>query len=375
MRCGLPLLLTLALQAAVGQSPTPASDANAKALVREGVAAQQRGDSQTAIQAFRKALATDPAMVEAHVALGEALAASGQMDAAIEEDSKALALAPENSAARTNLGLAYFRKGDTLHAREQLETLHAARPTDVPAAVLLGYVYIKLGRAAEVVDLLKPLEPGHESNMDLEYVLAFSMIQSGNDKEGDPRMERVAQAKHSASAYVIAGSAHLSRSQMADARTDLTAALKIDPSIPGLSTMIGQAEYGLGNMAAATAAFQVGLRADPRDFNANLDLGAIRLKENKPDEARPLLELALELQPTVPLARLEMAKLDELSGRYADAVVLLEALVKAEPDWMDPHWDLANAYYELNRPEEGRRERSIAQELKMRQAPDTPMAK
>jgi Tfp pilus assembly protein PilF len=213
---------------------------------------------------------------------------------------------------------------------------------------------------------LTPLEPGHESNTDLEYVLAFSLIQSGKEKEGVPRMEKVAQATHSASAYVIAGADLLHRSDMSDARTDLDAAMKVDPSIPGLATMAGQARYAMGDMAAATAAFQAALRQNPRDFNANLELGAIRLKERDLDDARPLLELALELQPTFPMARLEMAKLDETDGKYAEAEVILEDLVKAEPNWMDAHWELATAYLELDRPEDGKRERIIAQELKLR---------
>jgi Flp pilus assembly protein TadD len=118
------------------------------------------------------------------------------------------------------------------------------------------------------------------------------------------------------------------------------------------------------DMAAATAAFQVALRANPADPTANLDLGAIRLAEGDSADARPLLELALQLQPRVPLARMEMAKLDVVTGHYTEAAAILEDLVKAEPNWADAHWELASVYTELNRPVEGRRERTIAQQLR-----------
>jgi protein O-GlcNAc transferase len=368
MRGVFSFVLALCLQAP-GQSSKVAAGTDAKKLSRLGAAARQHGDFQSAIDNFRKALAIDPKLMEAHLGLGEALAATGQLDAAIEEDLLVVDADPGDAVAQKDLGSAYYQKGDLVHARQQFEALHEAEPKDVTAAVLLSSVYVKMGRASQVVEMLRPLEAGHENNMELEYVLGFSLIQTGSDKEGVSRMERVAKATNSASAYLIAGSALLNRGQASNARADLIAAMKLDPHTPGLSTLLGQAEYALGDMAAATTSFEEALRADPRDFNANLDLGAILLKESRRDEARPLLELALELQPTVPLARMEMAKLDELSSRYAEAAAILEELVKAEPNWMDAHWELASAYYELNRPEDGKRERTIAQDLRAKRTP------
>jgi tetratricopeptide (TPR) repeat protein len=162
---------------------------------------------------------------------------------------------------------------------------------------------------------------------------------------------------------------------MLAARIDLDAAMQLDPSIPGLATMAGQARYAMLDMKESALAFQAALRQNPRDFNANLDLGAIRLKERDLENARPLLELALELQPASPLARLEMAKLNETTGRYAEAAATLEDLVKAEPNWVDAHWELAAAYIELHRAEEGKRERMIAQQLRFAQQKAEPESK
>jgi tetratricopeptide (TPR) repeat protein len=362
-------------QALTGQPNQQPSSAEADAFLRAGIAAQQRGDNRSAIGDFQKALAIHPEMVEAHSGLGAALAATGQFDAAIDEDMRALAAAPDNTGARANLGMAYYSKGDLARARQQLEMAHSAAPGDARVAVMLGYVYIKLGREAEAVDLLDPLEPGNKDNMDLEYVLAFSLIQSGKDKEGVPLMEKVARATHRADAYVIAGSAHLQRSEMDSALPDLEAAMHLDATIPGLSTMLGQAQYALGNMSAATLSYQKALRANPRDFDANIGLGAIRLKEKNYESARPLLELALALRPTVPLARLEIAKLDDATGRYTEAVATLEELVKAEPNYFDAHWELADAYFQLDRPQDGKRERMLAQQILARQHSDEPVAK
>ena len=239
MRASYFLLFTLGFHAAAGQTAKPATPAGE--LLRAGIAAEQHGDNRAAIEDFRKALALQPKMVEARAGLGEALAATGQFDEAIAQDLQALEGAPDKNAVRMNLATAYFKKNDLANARVQGERVHAAAPSDIAAAVLLGSIYIKMGREAEAVDLLAPLEQGHETDMELEYMLGFGLIQTGRDKEGVPRMEKVAQARHLASAYLIAGASHLHNGEMEGARADLDAAMKLDPRIPGLATMAGQA--------------------------------------------------------------------------------------------------------------------------------------
>jgi tetratricopeptide (TPR) repeat protein len=369
------LVLALGLHAAHGQAPPQAAADDVDGLMGAAVAAQQHGDNQSAIENFRKALAIRPDILEARAGLGAALAASGQLDAAIAEYTTVLDAAPDKTAVRLNLGTVYYKKGDLAHAREQFEAVHVAKPVDVPAAVMLGYVYNKMGRYAEAVDLLTPLEPGHDSNMELEYALAFGLIQTGNVKDGVPRMEKVAKTTNRADAYVIAGAALLSRHEMKSARIDLEAAIHLDPSIPGVASMAGQASYAMDDFNTAALYFQTALRQNPRDFDANLDLGAIRFQEQKFEDARPLLELALELQPSSPIARLEMAKLNVSMEKNAEAAAVLEDLIKAAPNWMEAHWALSTAYYGLHRPDDGKRERLIAQELKLHQQDNAPDAK
>jgi tetratricopeptide (TPR) repeat protein len=327
---------------------------------------------KSAIAAFRRALVAEPGNLEAHIGLGEALDAAGETDAAIEEDTRALAIAPGSAQARMNLGLVYYKKGDLSHARSEFETVHAAQPNDLKAATLLGYTYNKMDRPLGTVELLSPLEAGHESNNELEYGLAYALIEAGRGDEGAPRMEKVAAATHSADAWVIAGASWLNRSKMSEARTDLDAALKLNPSIPGLYTMDAEAHYAMGDAEIAMERYGEGLKADPMDFTANLDLGDIRLDKGDLEGARPLLELAYQLQPGFPRARLEMAKVKEMSGNYAEAATMLEALVKAEPHWLAPHWELSSVYFKLDRQEEGKREREIVKKLQIEQNEKAP---
>jgi tetratricopeptide (TPR) repeat protein len=366
-------ILFLGAAALHAQQAPPSAEADEH--LRNGVDAQQRGDVNTAINEYREALAIEPKLLEARANLGAALAAAGQFDAAIDEDNRALEQVPGNIALRKNLGLAYYKKGDMVHARTEFAAVNAARPSDIATAVLLGYADVKLEKGQEAATLLTPLESGHESNMDLEYVLAYAQILAGKQAEGLPRMEKVARATQSADAYFLAGSARLPRREFKEARADFDAALELNPALPGLWTEAGQARDAMGDTDAARTAFESALREDPKDFLANLYLGTMKLKQRDLDAARPLLTLALQLQPTMPEARFQMAKLNSMAGNNADAAATLEDLVKSDPKWLDPHIELAALYYKLHRPEDGAHEREIVKQIEAEEQKTGPQNK
>jgi len=367
------VILLVGVVAAQAQQAPPSAGADEH--LRNGVEAQRRGDVNSAINEYRQALAIEPGMLEARANLGAALAASGQFDAAIDEDYRALNQAPGNISLKKNLGLAYYKKGDMVHARTEFEVVHAARPSDIGTAILLGYADIKLEKGSEAATMLTPLEAGHESDMDFEYVLAYALMLAGKQAEGLPRMEKVAQTTRSADAYFLAGSARLARREFKEARADLDAALGLNPALPGLWTQAGQARDALGDTDAALPAFEAALRLDSKDLMANLYLGTMKLKQRDLDGARPLLTLALQLQPTMPQARFQMAKLNSMSGNYAEAATSLEDLVKEDPKWLDPHIELAAIYYKLHRPEDGARERETVQQIEAQQQKAGPPSK
>jgi lipopolysaccharide biosynthesis regulator YciM len=105
---------------------------------------------------------------------------------------------------------------------------------------------------------------------------------------------------------------------------------------------------------------------------ANLYLGTMRLKDRDLDAARPLLQIAIQLAPNMPQARLQWARLNSMDGKYAEAAADLEQLEKADPAWIDPHIELAALYYKLHRPDDGKRERDIVQQLEAKEQHQGP---
>src|ERR1700760_4353484 len=88
----------LMVQAAGARASAQSGAPTAESLMREGTRAQEHGDLKAAIADFKKALALNPDLAEAHANLGAALAAAGEVPEAIQHDRRALEASPQNEA-------------------------------------------------------------------------------------------------------------------------------------------------------------------------------------------------------------------------------------------------------------------------------------
>jgi hypothetical protein len=91
---------------------------------------QNQNRADVAIAAFRKALALDAGLVDAHNALGVIYAAQGGFDAARVEFGAAIALASGVAILHNNLGYALYLQGDAAAAIEALEKATALDPSN-----------------------------------------------------------------------------------------------------------------------------------------------------------------------------------------------------------------------------------------------------
>jgi tetratricopeptide (TPR) repeat protein len=336
---------------------------NADQLFSQAVQAQQGGDYAAAIRDYRELLAERPGMVDAHINLGAALAHTGDFDEAIRQYRIALPNAADKAGVRLNLGLAYYKKGDFAAAAQEFEQLRRQRPQDPQLAILLGDSEVKLSRGAEAAAMLTPLETANRANTDFEYVLGTALIAAGKRRDGVERLEKVAEATHAADTYFLAGSTQMDLNEYDAARRDFEKALELDPKLPRIYALTGMARDKTGDPAAAAEMFRKALAGNPDDFDANLYLGAILAKRRETAEAKQYLDRALHLDPASSMAQYEMALWKSTTGDYQEAAAELESIVKADPDWLEPHIELATLYYRLHRPAEGAKEREIVARL------------
>jgi cytochrome c-type biogenesis protein CcmH len=108
---------------------SPATNSEVASSLQEGKAAFAKQDWAKAIDAFKKALASDPNQAEAHAYMGFILVQAGHADGALMAFDKALAVAPNFPMALWGKGMTLYQaKQDYAGAREAFEKLLRLMP-------------------------------------------------------------------------------------------------------------------------------------------------------------------------------------------------------------------------------------------------------
>ena len=291
-------------------------------------AAQQRGDLSSAITGYRHLLSEQPNLLPAHINLGQALLEQEQYAEAAAQFRIALTASPNNLQIGRLLGNALILSQNYPAAVEVLDSQHRRYPED----------------------------------LDVTFLLGEALLHTPDVQRGLPLILGVAKTRRDANAFVLAAVAQLQLLDFEGARHSLESALRIDKQLPGLQTLRGMALAGLNDFDAAKSAFHEALTANPHDTDANLRLAVLLRNDGDLSGAKPLVERALSDDPQSIAARYEFAKLAMAEHRDADAIKALQTVSKAYPQSPKPHLDLAVLYFRLHQPEEGERERRLADE-------------
>jgi tetratricopeptide (TPR) repeat protein len=195
------------------------------------------------------------------------------------------------------------------------------------------------------------------------WLLGSALIRAGHKRDGLERVDRVARQGNRPEAYLLAGQTALKMNEFERARDYADAALRLNPRLPGADTLRGTVLSYLGDTQGAIAALRKAVEADPNDFDAQVGLGAVLHTERDLDGARQHLQHALQLKPDSTLARYEWARLERTEGHVEAAVKDFERVVHDDPNWAQPHVELAALYFRLNRQEDGDRERATFDRL------------
>ncbi|HTL42919.1 MAG TPA: tetratricopeptide repeat protein [Vicinamibacterales bacterium] len=347
------------------------------------------GNPQGAVDAFRKALATAPAVPtesqlgNLHYQLAQALRAAGDADAATSEFAIAAASAADRADTRRDTLERYLTEdGDAPGASMPAFSLDAGatmRLTPEERATLVQRVRTALARAymnlgimqaqesqfARASDLLRSAADLDPSLPRLQYslgVACFNAQQFGPaaaaleralvDDPGNADARRMlALASLNTQAFARAaellkadpetarnptlqyayGVALVHSGQAAQAESLFSSLLSTHADNPELNVLLGEAHAEQGDFDGAVAALQRAITLKPDVADANRTLGVIYMKQGKLADAAASLRAELKSHPDDVVARYTLATVLEMNGSQGEAIDELSRVLQARP--------------------------------------------
>ncbi len=291
----------------------------------------------------------------------------GKYDAAKSTLEQALKNKPGDAHARTFLALSRAATGGCDIASNDLYDAFTNKQ-NADLRRLAGLALVQCHLAHDRMDAALPvvlaLQREFPADADVLYQAARLHMKAWNDVvfrmfQKTPASYRVNQV--SAEIFEIQG-------RYADAITEYRKAIEKNPSAINLHFRLGRAlilqSHSPAALSAARREFEAELQLNPSDAVAEYEIGQILLSENKPHEAAPHFEHALTQSPDFGEALLAVAKIRADAKRYDEAIPLLERAVRLQPANESAHYNLMLSYRNAGRAADAEREKAEVEKLK-----------
>ena len=204
-----------------------------------GIAFNDRGKTDKAIDHYQQAIALRPSYAEAHYNLGRLLAQKGRLNDAITHYEKALEINPADAESRNNLGVTLFGSGRVdeavAHYREALKI----RPDYAEASCNLANALLSKGDLDGAIAGYSACLALSPNQVEAQYDLASALLRRGRTDQAITQYKKVLELRpDSADAHANLGSALLAKGRVRDAIAAYRNALRISPeNVPAQSNL------------------------------------------------------------------------------------------------------------------------------------------
>jgi choline-sulfatase len=288
------------------------------------------------IDKVHRALAADPAIVEAYLMLGNMHAKAKREKESLAAYQKALALDPDNQNAAFNLALAFKTAGRGKDAEAGFERVLALNPRDPKS----------------------------------RYQLADIWMQRGELARAEAALQRAVADNIERPAFLTKlGECYIELKRYDDAERSLLEALKGKPDEPMAHYDLGLIHDARGEPAKAIADYEAEIARHPKTYRAQFNLAKLLAAAGRSADAVRHFEQAVDANPEFGSGYLYLAKVrldtGDLDG--AQAAATKGMTLEPDPD-IAPlgHYVLADVYSRRGRPKDAAREAAAGRKLEAR---------
>ncbi|OJV43241.1 MAG: hypothetical protein BGO25_07675 [Acidobacteriales bacterium 59-55] len=305
-----------------------------------GRAYAEAGDPDLAITEFKKAIALDPRLPEAHYCLGASyLLSQGQVGfpEAVKEFHRELELNPNDYFSLAQLGYVAFTERRFAEAEASLKRAAALDPLNPDNPLLLGQVYMQLNRPAEAeaalrkaIALTTDLARNHYQVQRAHYLLGRLLVQTGHADEAKREMQ--------ISASLLKQNMMRDQAKLRGAPMGETAGIAPFERPLDQAPMDAKAKRELENFTARTA---------PALADGYNNLGAIAAGSDEFATATGYFEKAAKWNPSLEGLDYNWGRAAFSANLYAQAVPPLSRYLAAHPQEQGARRVLGVSYFML----------------------------
>jgi tetratricopeptide (TPR) repeat protein len=310
--------------------------------------------------------ATKPEDINALANAGLALSRAKQYDAAAVCYGKVLAIDPNIPQIQLNLGLAEFKSGRFRQATGPFRAVLELDPKNTQARTLLGMSYYGSRMFKDAAASLQIALAADPENAQLHYYFAQSLLSSSDYQSSLKEFEWLQRHDPDAVAtHALMAEALDALSRPEEAILELKAAIAKSPAEPNVHFAIGYIIYWSQQKDdEAEREFRLELDHDPANAQAWAWLADVLIRRNDFQKAKPLLDKALSIDPSVRIAHLDLGIVFAQDKQYGRAIEAFQEAIRLDDSKTDAHFRLARVYKEAGKPAESAAELAIVRQLR-----------
>ena len=357
----------------------PAQAQQAKQFVDEGLAAFDRGDVNTARDAFEKALSLKRDEVTAHTYLGIIADQAGNLKEAEQHFAAAVKAEPNRASARNNYGAILMRTGRSRLAAVEFEQSLRLDPNQPNALVNLAQIRFAGGKPEDLrasADLFKralTIKP----DVEIARALTVISLRLQDHPAASTYYQSYASALnaesgtsvHSPIARAELGAALFEAGLAKEAEAELTAAVSLNPTDTDSVVRLARVYLARKEIRAAGRTLEAAVARgnDPAPVYALL--ADVYEQSGHVENAIPAMRLAIQRDPQSEKYRFAYAVLLSNSNAPGAAVIRLEEALQSFPSSSRLWFALGFANFKLDKNEEAERALRKAIDLDPKFAP------
>ena len=288
--------------------------------------------ADAARKASERALALDPALPEAQLALGRIFLATGEPEKGIEILRKVLERQPNDADALRVLAMALMRAGRADEAEKTYRAVIQLRPRSWSAYNGIGYFYFNRGRYVEAAEAYRK---GAELNPDvarLQYNLGSAYLRMRRYPEAEAAFKRSIEISPQPTAFTNLGTLYYLQGRFEEAVPVYRRAAELSPLdlwkhlalADALVRLPGRRPETLAEYRETERLALQALKVDPKEAETHAALGAARAETEGPEKGIPSVRRAIALDPESPVVHQYAAIVFQSAGRTAEALDSIE---------------------------------------------------